>query len=145
MSGELGTTNLLLAVMAGVSLLEAIAMIAISVTAYTMYRRFTAMAESIEVRHLAPTLVRLNAILDDLKIVATTVKEDTERVDTAIHDTMERLDDTADRLRSNVRVKTRHVVGVVRGVRAALEEVLRTKDEQVSTLNSQGSTINSQL
>jgi hypothetical protein len=128
MSGELATTNLLLGIMAAVSLLEAIALVAIGVTMYTMYRRVTSGAEAIESRYLTPMVTQLAALLEDLKEITTTVKADTERVEHAIQDTMVRLDDTADRMRTNVRVKTRHMVGLVRGVRAAIEEVLRSRE-----------------
>ena len=60
-------------------------------------------------------MARVNAILDDVKDVTAKVKEETERVDHAIHTTIDRIDDTADRVRSNVRAKTSRVVGFVRG------------------------------
>jgi hypothetical protein len=69
-------------------------------------------------------MARVNAILDDLKVVSTKVKEEAERVDTAIRTTMDRVDDTADRVRSNVRAKTSRIVGIVRGARVALEHIL---------------------
>ena len=49
------------------------------------------------------------------------MKEETERVDHAIHTTIDRIDDTADRVRSNVRAKTSSLVGFMRGVRVAIE------------------------
>jgi hypothetical protein len=57
--------------------------------------------------------------------VTTTVKEETERVDYALRSTIHRVDDTAGRVRSNVRAKTSRVVGFVRGVRVAIETMLR--------------------
>jgi ABC-type transporter Mla subunit MlaD len=71
---------------------------------------------------------RVNAILDDLKAVSAKVKTETERVDQAIT-TMDRVDDTADRVRSNVRVKTSRLVGFVRGVRTAIETMLHTREQ----------------
>jgi hypothetical protein len=52
------------------------------------------------------------------------VKEETERVDLAIRHTMDRVDDTAERVRSNVRAKTSRMVGFVRGLRTAIEGML---------------------
>jgi ABC-type transporter Mla subunit MlaD len=72
-------------------------------------------------------MARVNAILDDVKDVTAKVKEETERVDQAIHHTMDRIDDTADRVRSNVRAKTSALVGFVRGLRVAIEGVLHTR------------------
>ena len=40
-----------------------------------------------QARQVAPAMARVNAILDDVKAVSTRVKEETERVDQAIHST----------------------------------------------------------
>ncbi len=71
-------------------------------------------------------MVRVNAILDDVKDVTTKVKEETERVDHAIHTTIGRIDDTAERVRANVRVKTSRLVGFIRGARVAIDTFLTT-------------------
>jgi hypothetical protein len=70
-------------------------------------------------------MMRVNAILDDVKDVTSKVKEETERVDQAIHSTIDRIDDTADRVRTNVRAKT-GVVAFVRSARMAVEGLLRS-------------------
>ena len=127
MSGELGTTNLLLGIMAAVSLLEAVAVMGIGIAGFMVYRRVMVLVASIESRHVTPAMARVNAILDDVKVVTTTVRHETERVDQAIHHTMDRIDDTAERVRSNVRAKTSHLVGIVRGLRTVIEGVLRAR------------------
>jgi uncharacterized protein YoxC len=124
MSGELGTTNLILGIMAVVSVLEALVLIGMGVAGFIAYRRVMALVDGLETRQVAPAMARVNAILDDVKGVTAKVKEETERVDEAIHRTMDRVDDTADRVRSNVRAKTSRVVGFVRGLRVALESML---------------------
>jgi hypothetical protein len=127
MSGELGTTNLLLGIMAAVSVLEALVIIGIGVAGFLAYRKVMVVIEGIEARQVAPAMARVNAILDDVRAVSTRVKEETERVDQAIHSTMGRIDDTADRVRSNVRAKTSRIVGFVRGLRVALEGMLHSE------------------
>ena len=97
MAGNLGTTNLLLGIMAAVSVLEALVVIGIGVAAFMVYRRVMDLVNGIEARQIAPAMMRVNAILDDVKQVSAKVKEEAERVDVAIHRTMERVDDTADR------------------------------------------------
>jgi len=99
-----------------------------------VYRKVTAIvdrtmeiAEGIEARQVAPAMMRVNAILDDVRDVTTKVKEETERVDHAIHSTIDRIDDTAGRVRSNVRAKTSALVGFLRGARTAVASVLRTE------------------
>jgi hypothetical protein len=127
MSGELATTNLMLGIMAAVSVLEALLLIGVGVGGFLVYRRVMQLVEGIEARQVAPAMARVNAILDDFKTVSTRVKDETERVDHAIHSTMGRIDDTADRVRSEVRAKTSRIVGFVRGLRVAMETMLRTE------------------
>jgi uncharacterized protein YoxC len=126
MTGNLETTNLLLGIMAGVSVLEALLVVGVGIAFFSAYRRVMTLIEGIETRQVAPAMARVNAILEDVKSVSATVKEESERVDQAIRSTIDRVDDTADRVRSNVRAKTSWIVGVVRGLRVAIEEVLHT-------------------
>jgi pyrimidine operon attenuation protein/uracil phosphoribosyltransferase len=127
MTGDLGTTNLLLGIMAAVSVIEALVIIGIGVAGYMAYSKVMALLNELEARHVAPAMTRVNAILDDVKEVSSKVKEETERVDHAIHNTIDRIDDTADRVRSNVRAKTSVLVGFVRGLRVAIEGILHTR------------------
>jgi len=121
---NLGTTNIFLGIMAAVSLLEALVIIGIGVGGFLLYRRVMELVNGLEQRQVAPAMARVNAILDDVKVVSTRVKEETERVDQAIRTTMDRVDDTADRVRTNVRAKTSRLVGLMRGVRVAVESML---------------------
>lgn len=124
MDGNLGTTNIILAIIAAVSVLEALLVIGIGVAAFVLYRKVSALMAVVESRHVEPAMHRVNAILDDVKGVTTKVREETDRVDHAIRTTMDRVDDTADRVRYNVRAKTSRVVGVLRGIRVAIEDLL---------------------
>lgn len=121
---DLSTTNVLLGIMAGVSVLEALLIIGAAVGGYMAYSRVMTLIHGLEERQVAPAMARVNAILDDAKSVSARVKEETERVDTAIRSTMDRVDDTADRVRTNVRAKTSRIVGVLRGARVAIEHML---------------------
>jgi len=127
MSGELGTTNLLLGIMAAVSVLEALAIIGMGVAGFTVYKKVMELVAGLETRQIAPAMIRVNAILDDVRDVTAKVRQETERVDQAIHTTIGRIDDTAERVRGNVREKTSRVVGFIRGLRVALESVMATR------------------
>ena len=127
MAGELATTNLLLGIMAAVSVLEALALIGLGIAGLMAYKNVMEIVNGIEARQVAPAMARLNAILDDVKAVSERVKQETERVDQAIHTTMDRIDDTADRVRWNVRAKTSRLVGFIRGLRVAIEGVLHSE------------------
>src|SRR5579885_1324991 len=94
MTGNLATTNLLLGIMAAVSVLEALLVIGIGIAAVIVYRRVMELLAGLETRQVAPAMARVNAILDDVKGVTTKVREETERVDQAIRSTMGRVDDT---------------------------------------------------
>ena len=52
------------------------------------------------------------------------VSQQTERVDHAISGTMERVDETAERVKHSVRDKVNQATGVVRGIRAVVASVL---------------------
>jgi hypothetical protein len=133
MAGELGTTNLLLGIMAVVSVLEALAIIGMGLAGFMAYRRVMELINGIEVRQVAPVMAKVTAILEDVKDVTTKLKEETERVDHAIRSTIDRVDDTADRVRSNVRAKTSRVVGFVRGLRVAIEAMLQPRHQPYET------------
>jgi hypothetical protein len=120
----LATTNVMLGIMAAVSVLEALLIIGAAVAGYFAYKQVMTLVNGIEERQVAPAMSRLNAILDDLREVSTKLKDETERVDSAIRTTMDRVDDTAERVRWNVLMKTSRIVGIVRGARVALEHIL---------------------
>lgn len=124
MAGSLGTTNLLLGIMAVCAIIEVLALMGAGFAGWLVYRRVTVLIDGLEQRQVAPAMARVNAILDDVKDVTAKVKEETERVDMAIRTTMDRVDDTADRVRTNVRAKTSRLVGFVRGLRVTIENML---------------------
>ena len=133
MTGELGTTNLLLGIMAAVSVLEALVIIGLGIAGFMAYRKVMELVAGLETRQVAPAMARVNAILEDVRDVTAKVREETERVDHVIHHTIDRIDDTADRVRSNVRAKTSWMVGIVRGVRVAIEGLLQTRHQTHQT------------
>ena len=74
MTADLTTTNVLLGIMALVSILEALALIALLGGGFLLFRRITRLIASIEERQVAPVAARVNAILDDVKGVTSIVK-----------------------------------------------------------------------
>jgi hypothetical protein len=127
MEATLETTNIFLGIMAVVSVLEALLLVGIGIAGFMAYRRVMNLVAMVEQRHLGPASARVHAILDDVKAVSARVREETERVDEAIHSTMDRVDDTVDRVRWNVRAKTSRLIGIVRGARTALETILQSR------------------
>lgn len=127
MQPSLDTTNLFLGIMAAVSVLQALVIIGLGIAGFMIYRQVTELINGIERRQVEPAMARVNAILDDVKSMSNTIKKETVRVDRALHDTIDRVDDTVDRVRSNVRAKTSRVVGIVRGARMAIEAMLHSR------------------
>ena len=127
MGGNLDTTNTILLVMAIVSVLEALLLIGLGIGGFLIYRRVMQVVADLEARQIAPLREKVDAILADVKAVTARVSTQTERVDHAISGTIDRVDDTAERMKSTVREKVNQTVGVVRGIRAVLMSLLTTE------------------
>jgi len=122
--GNLDTTNFILAIMAVVSVLEALLLIGFGIGGFMIYRRVMQLVADLEARQIAPLREKVDAILGDVKAVTARVSQQTERVDHAISGTMERVDETAERVKDTLRDRINHAVGVVRGVRAVIMSLL---------------------
>jgi hypothetical protein len=122
--GSLDTTNTMLLVMAVVSVLEALLLIGVGIGGFMLYRRAMDTVSGVEARQIAPLREKLDDILVDVKAVTSRVSQQTERVDHAITDTMGRVDETADRVKTRVRERVNRAVGVARGVRAVITTIL---------------------
>ena len=116
-AGNLDTTNLLLGIMAAVSVLEAFVLIGVGVMGYRLYMHAMQTIREIEARQVAPLVVRVNALMDrvdgilgDVKEVTTRVSDRTERVDAAIRNTT-----------SSVSSRVNRVLTLVHTARAAVD------------------------
>jgi hypothetical protein len=108
-TGNLATTNLLLGIMAAVSVVEALVAIGMAFGAWRLYQRATDLVETVEARHIAAVTGRVNAILDDVKDVTERVKEEARWVGG---------------VRAKWQSKARRAVGVARGLRIVVRELL---------------------
>jgi hypothetical protein len=124
MTGDLGTTNMWLAIMAVVSVLEALVLIGMALGGFLAYRRVMQLVNDLEARQIAPVREKVDAILVDVKAVTARVSQQTERVNHAISGTMDRVDETAGRVTGSVREKINQAVGMARGIRAIVMSVL---------------------
>ena len=114
---NLDTTNLLLGIMAAVSVLEALVLIGVGVMAYRLYTQAMQTVREIDTRRVAPLVTRVNAMMDrvdgilgDVKEVTTRVSDRTERVDAAIRNTT-----------SSVSSRVNRVLTLVHTARAAVD------------------------
>ena len=67
MSGDLATTNVLLAILATISVLEALVVVGLFAGGVIMFRRLTKAIADIEQRRIAPAAAKVNEILEDVK------------------------------------------------------------------------------
>lgn len=125
--GNLTTTNVLLGIMAAVSVLQALVLIGAALLGYRLYRQVVRTVADIEQRQIAPLAARaqtlmatVDVILGDVKDVTGRVTRSTERVDTAISNTIHRVDETAGRVRASVASRVYRLAGLVYGVRCAV-------------------------
>lgn len=125
---DLGTTNTFLAIIAVSAALQVLMFIGIGVGGFLMYRRVMQLVNDLESRQIAPLREKVDGILLDVKAVTARVSQQTERVTDAVSGTMERVDDTAHRVRGSVREKINQAVGMVRGARAAIMSLLSSDD-----------------
>jgi hypothetical protein len=122
--GDLSSLSVPLWIMAVVSLLQALLLVGMGVAGYLVYSRLMTLVSDLEKRQIAPIREKVDAILTDVKAITARVGQQTERVDQAIAGTIDRVDDTAARVRAGVHDKVSQAVGVVRGVRAVIMSLL---------------------
>jgi hypothetical protein len=122
--GDLSSLSVPLWIMAVVSMLQALMFIGLGVAGYVAYSRVMTLMNDLEARQIAPLREKIDAILTDVQGITARVSQQTERVDHAITGTIDRVDDTAARVRAGVHEKVSQVAGVVRGVRAVIMSLL---------------------
>jgi len=124
MPADLSPLSVPLWIMAVVGVLQALLVIGMGVGGYLLYSRATTLIADLEARQIAPLREKVDAILTDVKGITARVGQQTERVDQAITGTIDRVDDTAYRVRMGVHDKVNQVAGMVRGVRAVIMSLL---------------------
>jgi uncharacterized protein YoxC len=129
MEPNLGSINVPLWIMAAVSMLEALVIIGVAIGGFIVYRRLTQTLSELEARQIAPLRAKVEHILEDVQSITDRLNTQTERVDHAIVGTMERVDETAERVKHSVRDKVAQATGVVRGVRAVIMSLLGADSE----------------
>ena len=91
MAPDLTTTNVLLGIMAAVSLLQGLAVLGAMLAGLLVYRRVMQVVSSIEERQIAPAAARVNAILDDVKDVTSTIRQKAGRLERVVDWILEAL------------------------------------------------------
>lgn len=126
--GDLSSLSTPLWIMAVISILEALVLIGIAVGGYLVYSRMMTLVSDLERRQIEPIREKVDAILADVKTVTARASHQAERVDYAINGTIDRVDETAARVRAGVHDKVSRVAGVVRGLRAVIMSLLESTE-----------------
>lgn len=84
MPTDLTTTNVLLGIMAAIGVLEGIAVVALLLGGFLIYRRLERLIGRIEERHIAPAVGRVNAILDDVRGVTAVARHAADSTDSGV-------------------------------------------------------------
>jgi methyl-accepting chemotaxis protein len=121
---DLQTTNWLLAVIAVASAVQMLAIIGGAIFGYKLYRQTTETVAEVERRHIEPLRQQVDSILTNVHAITARVSHQTERADNAISTTIDRVDETAERVKHSVRDKVSQATGIVRGVRAIIMSLL---------------------
>jgi hypothetical protein len=122
--GDLQTLATPLWIMAVVGVFEALLLVALGIGGYLVYSRLMTLMNDLETRQIVPLREKVDAILADVHTVTTRVAHQTERVDYAINGTIDRVDETAARVRAGVHDRVSQAAGIMRGIRAVIVALL---------------------
>jgi hypothetical protein len=117
----LTTTNVWLGILAVVSVLELLMIIAAGLLAYQAYKRVMATIETVERVHIAPLRARVDGILDEVQAVTDKVKYAQE----SVGDALRHVAGTGSMVAGAVRSKTWPILGIIHGLKTAANTVIK--------------------
>jgi uncharacterized protein YoxC len=123
MQPDLSTTNLLLGIMAAVSVLEALAVIGVGWAAWAMYSRSMALISRLEERHVAPLVARVDGILADVKGVTAEVNARADGILADVKGVTAGVNARVDGILADVKGVTAEVKGVASDVKGVTGKV----------------------
>ena len=137
MPGSLDTTNTMLAIIAGVAVLQGLLLLGLGFAGWKIYRLATDTIREIDERRVKPLAAKVDGLVDRAhqltdKVHGLTdrVQQRASRVEAAIDDTVGRVSHTATDVKSNVTDTVTRVSHAVSGLRAALVNALTTEERE---------------
>jgi hypothetical protein len=121
---SLETTNIWLAILAIVSLIEFLMIVAAGFFGYKMYRQVMATVENAERVHIAPLRARVDAILDEVQVMTAKFKHAQE----SVGDALEHFSGMGSVIGDAVKAKTWPLRGIIAGVREAAGTLVNKKN-----------------
>jgi len=123
---NLATTNIWLAILAIVSLLEFLMICAAGFLAYKAYRQVMTIVENVERTHVAPLRARADAMLDEVQMVVDRVKH----AQVAVTDALRHVTGAGSVIAGSAKSKTWPIAGIINGVRAAAQTLKNGKGDE---------------
>jgi len=122
---SLATTNMWLAILAIVSLLEFLMICAAGFFAYHAYRQVMGVIENVERMHVAPLRARVDAMLDEVQMVVNRV----QHAQVAVTDALKHVTGAGSVIAGTVKSKTWPIAGIINGIRVAAQTLKNGKDD----------------
>ncbi len=117
---SLGTTNLLLGIVAIVNVLQLLIVVIVCYVAYRRWESLTRRLDEFERHQMVPLVARVNQTTDDFKRVLERVNAQVDAVERSMQWLQTRVERTGTIVRHELLRKAWPVIGLARGVRAAM-------------------------
>jgi len=114
------TTNVWLGILAIVSLLEFVMIVAAGLFAFKMYKQVMTTIETVERVHIAPLRARVDGILDEVQAVTNKVRHAQE----SVSDALRQVAGTGTMVVGAMRSKTWPIIGILQGLKSAANTVM---------------------
>ena len=118
---DLTTTNIWLAVLAIVSVLEFLMICAAGIFGYRLYQRAMTALENVERVHIAPLHARADALLDEVQRITDKVRHAQD----SVSETFKHVAGTGNAVAWAVKSRTWPIIGVLQGLKTAAGVVMR--------------------
>jgi hypothetical protein len=126
---NLTTTNVWLGILAVVSLIEFLMLVAAGLLGYKMYTRVMTTLDTVERVHIAPLRVRVDGILDEVQAVTNKVKH----VQDSVADALRHVTGTGSVVAGAVKSRTWPIIGVLQGLKTAATVLKNGQKDQPPT------------
>lgn len=117
---SLTTTNVWLGILAIVSLLEFVMLVAAGLFAFKMYKQVMTTIETVERVHIEPLRARVDGILDEVQAVTNKVRHAQE----SVSDALRQVAGTGSMVAGAMRSKTWPIIGILQGLKSAANTVM---------------------
>jgi hypothetical protein len=131
---NLTTTNVWLGILAVVSLLEFLMIVAAGLFAYKLYTQLMATIQTVERVHIAPLRARVDRILDEVQSVTDKVKT----VQESVSDALRQVAGTGSMVAGAVKSKTWPIIGIIQGLKTAANTVMKNGKKDHPTVPRYG-------